>query len=148
MTKWLRGPLMLLSLSMIGVYAGYAVCAQGTEGLAKGQERILFSSFASGEKFYIEKASFRSTGGSHLQYTIINENSQPPVPSRVSLNDIDCATGAIQSPVESWDGDDPADQNGIKPGPVSPMTLSKRNKLYNILKKACHENLSELPMAW
>ena len=110
------------------------------------ENRVLYSSFASGHKFYLESGSFEATGNGKLQYTVTSETGQGA--QRVSRNEIDCTTGQFKSPIESWQEDSDGKISDSKSGPVVTMSLRQKTQLYRTLKDACRENLPQLPMNW
>jgi len=79
---------------------------------------------------------------------VVETEGQSPAGTRVSLNEIDCGTGQLRSPVKSWsEGGDGAISNEI-PGSPYPVTLRNRTRLYSFLKDACQQNLPDLPSQW
>lgn len=79
---------------------------------------------------------------------MVETDGQSPAGTRVSLNEIDCNTGQLRSPVKSWnEGGDGAQSNEI-PGSPYPVTLRNRTGLYSFLKGTCQQNLPDLPTQW
>lgn len=120
---------------------------------AQGQENELeeITSFASGARFYLDKGSFVPIGNGKLQYKVVGNGG--PANSgdrsqRISVNEIDCGTGRLQAPVNSWTEDKKGAVSSQFPGPSGPITVTNRTKLHGLLKDACNENLPDVQGNW
>lgn len=140
---------LLLGLSLLGSF-----CFTPWPGhLAQGEDNQLaeISSLATGGRFYLDKSSFQSVGGGKLRYNVIGQNGpqDPANPShQISLNEIDCATGQLRSPIESWSEDSQGNISSRIPGPQGPVTVSRRTEIHQLLKDACAANLPKVRGDW
>lgn len=110
--------------------------------------QFTLSTFAGGQRYVIQKDSFRPIGGGKLQYQVVEDVSNPEQGRRVSVNEVDCNTGQYRSPVESWYEDAQGNVSQLQPGPPFPMQVSTRTPLYGQLKSSCQESLPDLPINW
>lgn len=104
------------------------------------------SSLATGGRFYLDMDTFEPAGGGKLRYNVIGYGQGTG--DRVSLNEIDCATGQLKSPIESWSENRQGQTTGQIPGPQGPVTVSKRTKLHDLLQDACNRYLPGTQVDW
>lgn len=136
--------LSLLSLVGVSLFLGQ---------LAQGQENELeeITSFASGARFYLDKGSFVPIGNGKLQYKVVGNGgptNSGDTSQRISVNEIDCGTGRLQAPVNSWVEDKQGSVSSQFPGSTGPITVTNRTKLHGLLKDACNENLPDVQGNW
>jgi hypothetical protein len=139
--RWTAGWLLLVGTLSV---AWLASAQQARDG---GGDQILLHSFASGQKFYIQKDSFQPMGNGLMQYTVTSTPGPDGV--RVSRNEMDCRTGQMKSPIQSWsDSGNGSQQANPTDGPSAVTTLTNRTKLYDQMKDACRQAMPNLPMNW
>lgn len=144
--------LFTLSLCLMMGYLAlnWVVWGQNTDNSNDGGMEII-SSFASGDRFFLDKNSFQPLGNGKLQYQVIGVTGQqnPDNPTyRVSRNEVNCGTGQLQSPVQSWTQDSRGESSNPLPGPVGPTKLTNRGKIYGLLKDACQQYAPEAKQNW
>jgi hypothetical protein len=139
-----------LAALYVGGIAAFSASAQ-SNATPNGQYEEI-SSFATGGKFYLDKGSFVPVGNGKIRYQIVGQSNLPgsvnDSGNRVSSNEVDCNTGRLQSPIESWTQDAKGNISSRIPGPQGPITVSSRTKLHGLLKDACSENAPEAKGAW
>jgi hypothetical protein len=148
MIKFSTSPRLLFSLltSLTLCYAGSTTSVESAQPTKPINDRIFLHSFASGQTFYIDKSSFKPIGNGSLQYSVtgdIGDGSQ-----RVSQNQIDCRTGQIKSPIQSWNDDGKGNISNQTDGPSVTTMLTNRTQLHDDMKDACQQALPDLKMNW
>jgi hypothetical protein len=148
--SWYTGiiqPVCRVMLTMMILHWAFAQAqGQPADPNPAEENRTLYSSFASGQKFYLENDSFQPAGDGKLQYNVTSDTGNGG--RRVSQNEIDCTTGQFKSPIESWQEDSQGRVSDQKPGPVVTMTLNQKTQLYRTLKDACQKNLPDVQGSW
>lgn len=134
------------ALSLLGIVSLSLLCTHFAQGQDTQLEEI--TSFANGQRFYLDKGSFIPIGNGKLQYKVVGNNSPSSQDERISVNQIDCGTGRMQAPLNEWSEDRQGNASSHFPGPTSPITVSNRTRLHGLLKDACHENLPEVQGNW
>ena len=124
-----------LNLGLILTAFGLILSLNGQASLAQESNFEEISSLATGGKFYLDMDTFQPVGGGKLRYSVIGDGQGSG--DRVSVNEINCATGQFKSPIESWAKDRQGEVSSRIPGPQGPMTVSKRTRLHGLLKNAC-----------
>lgn len=123
-----------------------SLSVQATEPESAGENPTLYSSFASGQKFYLENDSFQAGENGKLQYSVTSDTGGGG--RRVSQNEIDCTTGEFKSPIESWQEDNKGRISDQKPGPAVKMSLNQKTHLYRTLKDACQKHMPQVQANW
>lgn len=137
------------SLICLGMIAGSVFSWNSTAFGQQGQaNQFPLSTFANGQKYVIQKDTFKPVGGGKLQYQVTEDTDATTKGRRVSVNEVDCNTGQYRSPVESWYEDADGSTSQQQPGPPFPMQVSSRTPLYDQLKSSCQEQLPDLPIHW
>lgn len=140
---------LLLGLALLGSF--YITPWPSHQAQGEDNQLAEISSLATGGKFYLDKSSFQPVGGGKLRYNVIGQNGSqdPNNPSqRISLNEIDCATGQLRSPIESWSEDSQGNISSRIPGPQGPVSVSSRTEIHQFLKDACARNLPNVRGNW
>lgn len=137
---------VFFSKGRAGLLLGAILIGTGLLPVAQGQPGQLeeITSFANGQKFYLDKGSFVPVGNGRLQYRVVGESNSGAKDNQVSMNEIDCGTGRLRSPVNSG----ATGINTPNPAPDTPITVSNRTRLHSLLKDACSANLPELQGNW
>lgn len=144
MIKFSSSPCLLLSLLLC--YAGSTASLTLAQQTPTDNDRILLHRFASGQTFYIEKNSFKPIGNGTLQYNVTSDTGNGS--QEVSKNEINCRTGQIKSPVQSWNQDSKGGISNQTDGPSAPTMLTNRTRLYYDMKDACQQAIPKLKMNW
>ncbi|WP_373531806.1 hypothetical protein [Vampirovibrio sp.] len=105
------------------------------------------SSLATGGRFYMDTATFHPAENGKLRYNMVG--SGQGAGDRVSLNEIDCGTGQLRSPLQSWQAHDVVTrQSGNIPGPAHAITVTPRTRLHSLLKQACQQHQPNIHGDW
>lgn len=101
-----------------------------------------------GSTYYIDQDTFQNRGDGKLQYQVIEVPAQGGPPSRTTLNELDCKTGKMKSPLSSWAEDANGEQTNILPGSKQDITVSPFSKLHETLKNYCQQYTPEATGPW
>jgi hypothetical protein len=109
------------------------------------------SSLATGGRFYIDMETFQPSENGKLRYNVIGAGQGTN--NRASLNEVDCATGHLRFPIESWSTEDPANASaGMSaermPGPQGVVLVTPRTRLHTLLKSACQTHMPDTQGNW
>jgi hypothetical protein len=131
-----------LTFALVFITAFLSLCPSWAQ--QKGWEEI--SSLATGGRFYIDMNTFQPAENGKLRYNVVG--SGQGTNNRASLNEVDCATGQLRSPIESWPTDDPASASARMPGPQGAVIATPRTRLHALLKQACQAHRPDMRGDW